>query len=130
MATPWLIITADLVLTKLSSPELVAFRSKATVAGQADPLPEIITQAVASVRQGIGSNANNVLAEGETVPIMHRFDRVALGTAIQVFPGCDLLPATCKDKWNNFANFGGHPLVNENLTLKAIKVKQAAGGKK
>ena len=68
MATPWLIVTADMVLTKLSSPELVAFRSRAVAGGQADPLPEIITQAVTSVRQGIGSTANNVLAEGETVP--------------------------------------------------------------
>lgn len=68
MATPWLIITADMVLTKLSSPELVAFRTKAIGSGQADPLPEIITQAVASVRQGIGQNTANILAEGETVP--------------------------------------------------------------
>jgi hypothetical protein len=68
MATPWVTIDADLVLTKLSSPELVAFRSKALASGQADPLAEVISQVVDSVRQGIGQNANNVLAAGQTVP--------------------------------------------------------------
>lgn len=68
MATPWVTIDADLVLTKLSSPELVAFRSKALASGQADPLAEVISQVVDSVRQGIGQNANNVLADGQTVP--------------------------------------------------------------
>jgi len=71
-----------------------------------------------------------VASAGGTITIMHRWDRVTVGASVLVVPGCDLLPATCKDKWNNFVNYGGFPLVNENLTLKAIKVKQAAGGKK
>ena len=77
----------------------------------------------AEVRTILGSS-------GGSVVIAHRFDRVAVGASIEVFPGCDLTAATCVGKWANFQNFGGHPKMDGNLSLKAIKTKQAAGGKK
>ena len=34
-------------------------------------------------------------------------DRIVAGMAISLYPGCSLTAATCKDKFNNLANFGG-----------------------
>ena len=36
---------------------------------------------------------------------------VALGTAVNVYPGCDHLLATCNSKFANAANFGGLPYI-------------------
>lgn len=69
-------------------------------------------------------------SSGSTVTMAHRFSRVAVGAAVTVYPGCDLTAATCATKFDNFANYGGHPKMDKNLTLKAIKLKTAAGGKK
>ena len=68
-------------------------------------------------------------SSGGTVTMAHRWDRVLVGASVDVYPGCDLSAATCLTKWANFANFGGHPKVDDNLTLKAIKLKQTSGGK-
>lgn len=64
----WTTITEDFVLTKLSGPELAALKSSALQAGQANPLPEIITQVVREVRGYVGGCSSNVLGEGETIP--------------------------------------------------------------
>jgi uncharacterized phage protein (TIGR02218 family) len=80
------------------------------------------TEGQAEVRTIIGSAAGVVV-------IANRFDRVAVGAAIDVYPGCDLTAATCVLK-GNMVNFGGHPKINRNLSLKAIETKTAAGGKK
>lgn len=58
------------------------------------------------------------------------FQHVVVGAAIDVYPGCDLLPDTCKNKFNNFVNYGGMPFVDKNLALKAVKQKQSTGTKK
>lgn len=34
-------------------------------------------------------------------------DRLEVGMAITLYPGCDLIGSTCKDKFDNLANFGG-----------------------
>lgn len=36
---------------------------------------------------------------------------VAAGDAFQVYRGCDLTMATCRDRFNNLANFRGHPFI-------------------
>ena len=46
----WITLTEDDVLTRLAGPELSAYRTAAKAAGQADPLPEIISGAVQEAR--------------------------------------------------------------------------------
>lgn len=36
-------------------------------------------------------------------------DGIADGSWITVFPGCNRLPSTCKNKFNNLSNYGGYP---------------------
>lgn len=64
----WIAVDEALVLARLSSPELDAFRTRAIQAGQADPLSDVISLVVPSVRAGIGANQQNVLADGMTLP--------------------------------------------------------------
>jgi uncharacterized phage protein (TIGR02218 family) len=72
-----------------------------------------------------------VASSGTTVVIQHRWSAfVAVGTSANVYPGCDLTAATCGTKFTNFVNFGGHPKMDRNLTLRAVKLKTTAGGKK
>ncbi|HXG46252.1 MAG TPA: phage BR0599 family protein [Methylomirabilota bacterium] len=53
-----------------------------------------------------------------------------VGESVKIWPGCDGLLATCDDKFDNVANFGGFPYMPiKNLTLSAAKSKQT-GGKK
>ena len=71
-----------------------------------------------------------VASAGSTVTLQHRFSRVAVGAVATVVPGCDLAATTCATKFGNFANFGGHPKMDKNLTLRAVPLKTAAGGGK
>lgn len=64
----WITVTEDVILAKLSGPELAALKTSALQAGQANPLPEVITQVVREVRGYVGGCAANVLGEGETIP--------------------------------------------------------------
>lgn len=50
---------------------------------------------------GEGANQRIVLSIFGTV------DRIAVGTALKLYPGCDRLPGTCDGKFNNLENFGG-----------------------
>lgn len=69
MALPkWITLDVDAVLTRLSSPEVTAVTTLVLADGQDDPLPEIVQSVVASVRDAVAANPNNVLADGETIP--------------------------------------------------------------
>ncbi|MFZ7110335.1 MAG: phage BR0599 family protein [Desulfatiglandales bacterium] len=49
---------------------------------------------------------------GSTVSLQLPFDsRVKLGSTLNVYPGCDGSPETCKDKFNNYGRFLGMPLI-------------------
>jgi hypothetical protein len=53
-----------------------------------------------------------------------------VGQTVNLFPGCDLRRETCAARFNNFANFGGHPFVPlSNPSLVKLSAA-AAGGKK
>lgn len=55
----------------------------------------------------------------------------AAGDTVTISAGCNLdffSTAGCP-KFGNQANFGGHPWIASNLSLKAIKLDQGAGGK-
>ncbi len=64
----WVTITSDDVKTRLAGAELTALQTAAKSAGQADPLPEIVTATVDEARGYIASNQANTLGAGETVP--------------------------------------------------------------
>ena len=64
----WITVDEEVVLARLSAPELNAFRNRALAAGQADPLTEVVKLVVPSVRGAIGANQQNVLADGLTLP--------------------------------------------------------------
>lgn len=64
----WINVNETLVLSRLSAPELAAFRTRAIQSGQADPLTEIIELVIPSVRAALGANSQNVLADGATLP--------------------------------------------------------------
>lgn len=72
----WVTIAESDIITKLSGPEISAMKSAALAAGQANPLPEIITQVVAEIRGYVAGCSSNTLGEGATIP------SELLGTAI------------------------------------------------
>lgn len=47
-----------------------------------------------------------------------------------LLPGCDGLLATCRDKFQNLSNFGGHILPSENLAVSALKPVRKPGSAK
>ena len=49
---------------------------------------------------------------------------------VQLIPGCDGLPSTCKTKYRNYPNFGGFPAIpTKNPTLDSIQSNVSSGGK-
>lgn len=57
--------------------------------------------------------------------------KIAAGQTINLYPGYDGSIDQCDTKFSNRINFGGHPFIpNVNPAVKAVKVKQVAGGKK
>lgn len=55
------------------------------------------------------------------------------GDVGSAWPGCDRTPDCCKQRFNNFVNYGGHPFIPyDNPTLKAMPLETPAsgGGKK
>lgn len=64
----WIEITAADVQTRLAGAELSAYRSAGMAAGQADPLPEIISAVVNEVRGYVAACARNTLGAGATIP--------------------------------------------------------------
>lgn len=39
------------------------------------------------------------------------FRTLQVGNQVQLFAGCDRTATTCRDKFSNIVNFGGHPLI-------------------
>lgn len=57
--------------------------------------------------------------------------KAVVGQEVQLIPGCDGLPATCREKYRNFENFPGHVQIPaDNPSFKAIEGKTSAGDKK
>jgi hypothetical protein len=57
--------------------------------------------------------------------------KAVVGQEVQLIPGCDGLPETCKEKFLNFKNFPGHRQIPaDNPSFKAIEGKTSAGDKK
>ena len=44
---------------------------------------------------------------GSTIAVLGTTDGLSVGLAVKLYPGCDLLGATCDDKFNNLVNHGG-----------------------
>jgi hypothetical protein len=53
-----------------------------------------------------------------------------IGDGVVLYPGCDLSPATCKAKFDNYVNFIGHPFMPIANPSAVIASKPAGGGKK
>lgn len=52
---------------------------------------------------------------GSNLTLNVAFDaRISDGATLFAFPGCDKAPPTCRDKFNNFANFQGFPYIPSN----------------
>lgn len=65
----WRALTEADVLTKLSSPELEAFRATAIADGQADPITAAIASVTDLVRGYVASNSKNTVdSETDTIP--------------------------------------------------------------
>jgi len=60
-----------------------------------------------------GSDVRMILKHVGNIITLHvPFDsRVAINTVVDVYPGCDGAPDTCKNKFNNYDNFLGFPLI-------------------
>lgn len=68
MPTPWINLTENDALSVVNLPTLKAAREKVIAAGQPDPLPEKLSQAIGKVRGVIGASGKYTLGEGETIP--------------------------------------------------------------
>ena len=44
---------------------------------------------------------------GDTLTLSYPFKGMAPGETVSVFPGCDGLESTCRNKFNNVLNFSG-----------------------
>lgn len=64
----WITLTETNVITKLSGPEISAMKTAALQAGQANPLPGVISQVVKEIRGYVAACSRNTLGEGETIP--------------------------------------------------------------
>jgi len=64
----WIYVSESDVLSRLSGPEAAAMKTAALQSGQADPLPEVITQVVREIRGYVKACDRNTLGDGETIP--------------------------------------------------------------
>ena len=48
---------------------------------------------------------------GNTIKIRFRMPNLVPGSEVTVYAGCDRNIETCRDKFNNVINFGGHPYI-------------------
>lgn len=64
-----------------------------------------------------------IVAQGGTLLTLNFPFRVLLpGDAVEFFAGCDHTPATCRDKFANIVNFGGHPFIpDQNVFETGVK---------
>ena len=78
MPVPWIQLTADDIKTRLSGPELDALSGYALADGQADPLPDVISQVTDEARGYIAARAGNVLGQPGTLPAQVRGAVIAI----------------------------------------------------
>jgi hypothetical protein len=64
----WITLTEAGVQTKLAGAELAALKTAALASGQANPLPEVITQVTREVRGYVAACQRNVLGAEGTIP--------------------------------------------------------------
>lgn len=67
---------------------------------------QFVTGANAGVRRTVRKHTTTQLTVMQPWPAA-----VAAGDAFQVYRGCDLTMATCRDRFNNLSNFRGHPFI-------------------
>ena len=87
---------------------------------------------------GIGDSAQiriityDSSADANTRNIMvDRPVNAAAGNVVTLLPGCDRSVTTCQTKFNNYANFGGHPFVPaRNLSMNITTTATTGGNKK
>lgn len=104
---PYRLFSAPCGVTEVSDSRTVAAGSTATVIN----LSSSSTRAEVGGRIVIGGVSRMVRAvSGVAVTVMVAFPSVPSGT-VTVYPGCDKLRPTCRDKWANLINFGGFPDV-------------------
>lgn len=65
---PWITLTEEMLLTRISGPELSGFRAAALGTAQEDPLDEIMATVTSRVRNEVGSCSDNVLGPDGTIP--------------------------------------------------------------
>lgn len=66
-----------------------------------------------------------------TITINAPLYHAAAAAPLQLIPGCDGSVTTCREKFNNFGNFGGFvDIPVDNLSLKAVEAKVSQGDKK
>lgn len=68
------------------------------------------------VRRILDGERRSILAQvGTTLTLDVPFATIAAGNDLAIYAGCDHSVAVCRTKFNNVANFGGHPhMINEN----------------
>lgn len=64
----WIFVSENSLKTRISGPELAAFRSAALAAGQADPVAAVTLQVVDLVRGYIAGCQRNRLGPNDTIP--------------------------------------------------------------
>lgn len=79
-----------------------------------------------TVRGSSAADGNDVVVHLDAA-----FAFATVGSEIRIHPGCDLTPATCETKFDNFINFGGFGYVTQtNLALRGIEYDTTGGQKK
>ncbi|MDW8309540.1 MAG: phage BR0599 family protein, partial [Verrucomicrobiales bacterium] len=72
----------------------------------------------------------SALGNSLTVTLAQPLAFAVVGQRVTLLPGCDGLLATCRDKFANLSNFGGHLLPSENLAVSALKPVRKPGAAK
>jgi len=85
----WVTIAESDLLTRISGPELDAYRAAAIASGQDDPVAEILSGVIAEVRGRVAACARNALGDGETIPseLLHHALALAVYRLITRLPG-------------------------------------------
>lgn len=60
---------------------------------------------------GTKSGRHIIAQTGNNVTISAAFNDLKAGQSVDVYPGCDHVRTTCKDKFNNILNYGGLPYI-------------------
>lgn len=55
-----------------------------------------------------------------TIEIGTAFRNLTLGDSVTIVAGCDHLAKTCRDKFFNIENYGGHPFMDEVFSIRRV----------